>query len=63
MFDRVVFDDYGNFFVEQPLTGTGVPERGPKAICWGNDKMKSITFVGWNDQIERPQASQKWTFE
>ncbi|MEO5774208.1 MAG: hypothetical protein ABIQ32_08845 [Sphingomicrobium sp.] len=63
MFDQVEFDDYGNFFVEQPLAGTGSRVGPPTAVCRGNDKAREITFVGWNDEIKRPKANQKWTFE
>jgi hypothetical protein len=63
MFDQIVFDDRGNFFVEQPLTGYELGVNGPKAICRGNDQKKTIDFVAWNYQVRRPSADMKWTFE
>src|SRR4051794_401069 len=45
MFDQILFDDKGNFFIEQPLTGYELGVNGPKALCRGSDKSKTIEFV------------------
>ena len=63
MFDQVVFDGRGNFFIEQPLTGYELGVSGPKALCRGNDQTKTIEFVAWNDQMKRRGAGKKWNFE
>jgi len=63
MFDQIVFDDRGNFFIEQPLTGYELGETGPKALCRGSDRSKTIDFVSWNYQVKQPRVGTKWTFE
>jgi hypothetical protein len=61
-FDRVDFDKFGYFYIEQPHPHWPTQSKVHVA-CRGNIKKKTIGFVSLNDVIKRPKAVEDWSFK